>query len=286
MLKNISIRHTKGSVVYRPFFCTESKKLYLGTFKNLDDAQIALSNYRRNNIVKDKYEGKWYTRLTVLKKANYSFTKNVKSYWCQCLCGKEVSMLVDINRLNSGGKKSCGCLQQETRVNNAKKAVHKHKKYNNDTERRNAANLRLRNSYHTNPEKFRNKTALYRKNNQKKINQKFKERYTYDLAFKLSLIVRSRLTKFLKRKGVKKLGSFGKVVGCTPEQLFKHIEKQFQVGMNWHNYGNGKNKWCMDHIIPLNSAKGDYSKLLSLNHYTNLQPMWFTANSSKRDKIL
>ena len=37
------------------------------------------------------------------------------------------------------------------------------------------------------------------------------------------------------------------MLGYTPEQLKKHLEKQFTKGMTWDNYG----KWHIDHIIPV-----------------------------------
>ena len=40
------------------------------------------------------------------------------------------------------------------------------------------------------------------------------------------------------------------IYGCSVEFLFKHIESQFREGMTWGNYGVGKGKWCIDHILP------------------------------------
>lgn len=74
------------------------------------------------------------------------------------------------------------------------------------------------------------------------------------------------------------------IVGYTIEQLKKHLEKQFQIGMTWENYG----KWHIDHCIPIsvfNFEKPediDFKKAWSLK---NLQPMWAKDNMSKCAKL-
>ncbi len=60
--------------------------------------------------------GKQYGRLTVIK---YSGVFNKQIYWlCKCECGNEVC--IKTADLNSGVKKSCGCLQLESGHNNYK----------------------------------------------------------------------------------------------------------------------------------------------------------------------
>lgn len=93
--------------------------------------------------------------------------------------------------------------------------------------------------------------------------------------------VRRRLKDFLKTKD----NNFAKDIGCTRSELVKHLESQFSEGMNWDNYGSGKNgdhvgSWHIDHIIPLSKFEGEYP-----NHYTNLQPMWGKKNISWGGKI-
>jgi hypothetical protein len=93
--------------------------------------------------------------------------------------------------------------------------------------------------------------------------------------------VRRRLKDFLKTKD----NNFSKDIGCTRAELVKHLESQFSEGMNWDNYGSGKNgdhvgSWHIDHIIPLSKFEGEYP-----NHYTNLQPMWGKENISWGGKI-
>jgi hypothetical protein len=73
------------------------------------------------------------------------------------------------------------------------------------------------------------------------------------------------------------------MIGCTPQFLKEHLEKQFKDGMNWENYG--LYGWHIDHIIPLSSAE-DEDGVYKLCHYTNLQPLWAKENLSKGSKII
>lgn len=73
---------------------------------------------------------------------------------------------------------------------------------------------------------------------------------------------------------------FEKVIGCTIEQFKAHIEARFQPGMSWSNYGKGVDKWSLDHIEPLDKSEIGSS----VNHFTNLQPLWYSDNSRKRNK--
>ena len=78
------------------------------------------------------------------------------------------------------------------------------------------------------------------------------------------------------------------LLGYTVEDLMKHLESQFREGMSWDNYGKGKNKWNIDHIIPISkfniSSKNspDFKICWSLN---NLQPLWTENNVRKSDKL-
>ena len=73
------------------------------------------------------------------------------------------------------------------------------------------------------------------------------------------------------------------VLGCSPEYLKEHLEKQFSQGMSWDNYGFYG--WHIDHKIPLSSAKTE-EEVYQLCHYTNLQPLWAKDNLSKGGKII
>lgn len=89
------------------------------------------------------------------------------------------------------------------------------------------------------------------------------------------------------QKGSKSNRHWEELVGYTLEQLQKHIEKQFVVGMTWENYG--KHGWHIDHIIPISAFNFetpediDFRRCWSLN---NLRPLWATDNLKKHDKLI
>ena len=115
----------------------------------------------------------------------------------------------------------------------------------------------------------------------------FKAKYKSDPKFKMISVVRGRLGDFLRTNNMRKTNKTFVMVGCTPEFLKKHLEKQFHSHpdthqpMNWHNHT--LHGWHIDHKIPLDSAKtpDDVEKLM---YYTNLQPMWAEYNIKKGNK--
>lgn len=105
-------------------------------------------------------------------------------------------------------------------------------------------------------------------------------RYHSDIHFKLAYRLRRRLNLALHNNA--KRGSAVKSLGCSIQQLKVYLEKQFQTGMSWENYG----KWHLDHIIPLTLFNlTDPIQLSYAVHYTNLQPLWARENIIKSNKI-
>jgi hypothetical protein len=96
--------------------------------------------------------------------------------------------------------------------------------------------------------------------------------------------IRRRTWAILKSKSWTKIHKFIQYLGCDAQELKMHLENKFSLGMNWNNYGNGEDKWNMDHIIPLASAK-TVEELFALSHYTNIQPLWSLENCSKGDSL-
>lgn len=91
---------------------------------------------------------------------------------------------------------------------------------------------------------------------------------------------------FRQTKDSKKQAPIYELLDCNKVFLKKYIEKQFVKGMSWDN----RSTWNIDHIIPLNF----FVKHFDLNnihvqkiasHYSNLQPLFKSDNSAKRDRI-
>ena len=129
----------------------------------------------------------------------------------------------------------------------------------------------------------KSKVEQYKKNYVEKhrdeINQKMSARKKEDPILKLKMLYRSKTNKIL---GSNRESTFH-LIGCSPQELKIHLEKQFKDGMSWENHGLFG--WHIDHIIPLSSAESD-DELKKLCHYTNLQPLWAKENIVKRNKII
>jgi hypothetical protein len=150
-----------------------------------------------------------------------------------------------------------------------------------------------------NPIKYRESQKKYRDNNKEKesLRQKVwknnnkdiitqysteyeKIRKKKDPIYYLIRICRSRTHLYFKLKNITKKNRTFDIIGCSPEFLKEHIEKQFTEGMSWELIGE---KIHIDHKIPLSSAKID-SEVHRLCHYTNLQPLWAEDNLKKSNK--
>jgi hypothetical protein len=95
------------------------------------------------------------------------------------------------------------------------------------------------------------------------------------------LAVRKRISGFMQIKKMTKRNKTFQMLGCTPQELILHIEKQFKPGMNWNNWS--VHGWHLDHIVPLDSGKNQ-EEVEKLCHYTNLQPLWAEENLKKSNK--
>jgi len=94
--------------------------------------------------------------------------------------------------------------------------------------------------------------------------------------------MRARIRNLLKKAEANKYYSLTEVLGCDVETFRAHLESQFTDGMNWLNYGQGYDKWNIDHIKPCIAFDLiDPEEQKKCFHYTNLQPLWQTDNFSK-----
>jgi hypothetical protein len=138
--------------------------------------------------------------------------------------------------------------------------------------------------YHSNQLHLKQYSKNYRQNNPEYQKQYYNSRRKIDSSFKLSDGIRSLI--YNSFKGLyKKSKKTEHILGCTIEEFIQHIQTQFTEGMTLENHGQGIGKWNIDHIIPISSAKTE-EEIYKLNHYTNLQPLWWEENMAKGKKIL
>ena len=169
-------------------------------------------------------------------------------------------------------------------------SINKRRKERYATDEQYANNKRLKSNkrYHdlTDEEKFiRNKNNRLRENKtNKRIYMRKYHRYRnkYDMKFRITNTLRSRVRAAIKNKGGVKSFKTMKLIGCSINKCIKHLEKQFKDNMSWSNYG----KWHIDHKIPCVSF--DLSKISEQKecfNYKNLQPMWKINNLRKGSKV-
>ena len=99
-----------------------------------------------------------------------------------------------------------------------------------------------------------------------------------DPNFRLIRNLRGRLYKVLK--GYNKSASTMKLIGCTIDELWDHLESKFESWMTRENYGEGG--WDVDHIKACSEFdQTDPEQQRICFHWSNLQPMEHIANIKK-----
>jgi hypothetical protein len=183
-------------------------------------------------------------------------------------------------------------------IQNREKRLDKVKKYREENIDiiREKDRVRSKEKYKNNPEiiqEYYNKNKelilkykkTWAKQNHEKIKEQkreyIKKRNSNDFIFNLKNRMRNRLRNYLTTLNITKKNKTFEIVGCTPQFLKEHLEKQFVDGMTWEN----RSEWHIDHKIPLSSAKTE-EELYKLCHYTNLQPLWVEENLKKGNKII
>ena len=141
--------------------------------------------------------------------------------------------------------------------------------------------------YNKNREKEIIRQISYQKNNTDQVksrrNVRHNKKYQNDIFYRLKTNLRNRVKLYFSSSNFDIFtNKTFDVVGCTPQELKKHLESHFDNNMSWENYGH--KGWHIDHIIPLSSAKCK-EDVYKLCHYSNLQPLWCEENYKKGNKI-
>ena len=182
-------------------------------------------------------------------------------------------------------KRSKGGIENECKVC---KKTYNHNYYLNHKEE---INIRTKVYNRANPEVVqkgvknqKENHPTYHKDYQREYQRK---RIKEDVSFKLNHNMRCAILYSLKNG--KDGNSWETLVGYTLKDLMVHLEKQFQPGMTWENYGRGEGKWHIDHhpiqlywfVFTSYKDKG-FKKAWALE---NLRPMWSRLNQSKGNKL-
>jgi len=189
-----------------------------------------------------------------------------------------------LSSAKDGYKYSCKkCRREKEYVYNKEYSLAKQKEwYENNKEKAAVYGKRYKDK---NREWYREYDKKYYKENmvtiKATVKKNFYRRMEEDVSYKLLQRYRKRLWAAVKGHG-KAAGTL-ELVGCSKEELSKHLESQFATGMTWDNYG----KWHVDHIVPCSSY--DFSQeqqQIECFHYSNLQPLWAEDNYRKSNKII
>lgn len=189
---------------------------------------------------------------------------------------------------------------QEKAKNNQKKFYDKNKE---DPKFLKKYQIRNKEKYHNNKEKYSKYNKQYYENNKEKVKQMnkswaeinkekdlerrkkyIKKKFETHPDWKIKSRLRTRMNLTLFDKGYIKADKTSNLLGCSPQELKSHLESLFQEGMTWDNYG--KDGWHIDHIVPCSSFNlQDPTEQRKCFHYTNLQPLWAKDNLSKGSKV-
>ena len=139
-------------------------------------------------------------------------------------------------------------------------------------------NHRIKKWHEENGEQFAEYQAKWGKANRRSVTdqqRRWRERQSneYKLARNLAYRIKAVI------KGAKSEQVL-KALGCSVEELIRHLESKFQSGMTWENHS--RTGWHIDHIQPLCSfSLKDPEQFSKACHYKNLQPLWAKDNCAK-----
>ena len=125
----------------------------------------------------------------------------------------------------------------------------------------------------------------WRDRNREKVRlsqRKAREKFASTPKGRLHLAFKALINYHLKN-GKQRRRTFD-LVPYSLEQLMAHLERRFQPGMTWHNYG----EWHVDHIIPVSAHNFECAEDIDFQRawaLSNLQPLWASDNHKKSCKI-
>jgi Prasinovirus endonuclease VII len=138
--------------------------------------------------------------------------------------------------------------------------------------------------YLANKEWIRARVKVWSKANRNRVrlnHNRWRSENSDRLRFRINL--QQRMRSLIR--GKVKAGRTAELLGCSIADFKIYIEGKFEPGMSWQNYGSGKGKWSVDHIVPcaiFDLSKSEHQRRCF--HFSNLQPMWDLKNCDKSTK--
>lgn len=145
--------------------------------------------------------------------------------------------------------------------------------------------------YYENREKINKKKKQFREENPEYVKERDKKYDRTGIDARRRATLKGRLSHVISsnvRRGIISGSKCGRrtfdLLGYTVDELRAHLEKQFQPGMSWDNYG----EWHIDHIIPLSVFNYETPDNLDFKRawaLSNLQPLWALDNIRKNNRL-
>ena len=134
-----------------------------------------------------------------------------------------------------------------------------------------------------NKQKIDDRMKKWRENNREYLNEYWKQRLK-NPKHHLDKNVKNAVRQCLK--GKKAGRTWESLVGYTLQDLFQHLEKQFDDKMSWQNYGS---YWHIDHIVPQSWFPYQTAEEQAFKDcwgMANLQPLEAKKNISKNNRFI
>tara|TARA_R110000782_G_scaffold246291_1_gene332977 strand:- start:72 stop:737 length:666 start_codon:yes stop_codon:yes gene_type:complete len=208
-----------------------------------------LTDFSKNKNYKDGYKGS--CKICTKEYKSLYYKKNIESY----KDAHKNYRLNNVDKVKAATKKYY--------LNNSEKITEYKKEY-----------------FQKNKEQISIIAKKYNLENREVLNKKYRDRKENNPIIKLKCNTRSLIGASIRRQGYSKDTKTHQILGCSFDEFKNYLEARFTEGMNWCNYG----KWHLDHIYPVSLAK-DKEEIITLNHYTNFQPLWAIDNLKKGNKI-
>ena len=135
--------------------------------------------------------------------------------------------------------------------------------------------------YLKNKERIKEYNLKNKEHFRERIRNYSNKRYKTNINYKLRMLCSNRVLVALK--GKIKSASTMKLIGCTPDELRRHMESLFEPWMTWKNQGRGG--WDIDHIkacFHFNLADPEQQR--ACFNWSNLQPLEHIANLQKGNR--